>query len=55
MTIVVVFLDGTEQKITNADYMVRNGVLEVWEDSYSGRRDKQCFPLTSIRTWKVIS
>jgi hypothetical protein len=52
-TITVIFLDGSEQVFTNADYRVREGVLEVWEDSYSGRRDTHHFPLASIRTWRV--
>jgi hypothetical protein len=53
MTVTVVFLDGTEQQFLNADYRVSDGVLTVWEDSYSGRRNVHHFPLASIRTWRV--
>jgi hypothetical protein len=53
MTVVVVFLDGTEQEFHNADYKVHDGVLVVWEDSYAGRRNSHHFPLASIKTWRV--
>ena len=53
MTVTVVFLDGSEQEFSNADYRVRDGVLSVWEDTSSGRRDQHNFPLASIRTWRV--
>lgn len=53
MTITVVFLDGTEEVFQNADYRLREGVLEVFGNSYAGRRDTHHFPLVSIRSWRV--
>ena len=53
MTVIVVFLDGVEQRFDNADWRLRDGVLEVWETSFAGRRNSHHFPLVSIRTWRV--
>lgn len=49
--VVIDFMDDSTERVGGNRHEVREGVLQVWTESY-GARDHHYFPLANIKSWR---